>query len=102
MLTIATLGPANTFSELAAIKYGIESGGRYEIELCPTMSKAFAAVGNKCSCAVLPIENIAEGYVSVVLDLLLNNCLSIIHELLLPIQFSLAANCASLDKVKKV
>ena len=26
MLTIATLGPANTFSELAAIKYGIESG----------------------------------------------------------------------------
>jgi prephenate dehydratase len=102
MLTIATLGPANTFSELAAKKYGIESGDRYEIELYPTMSKVFAAVGSKCSCAVLPIENLAEGYVSVVLDLLANNRLSIIHELLLPIQFSLAANCATLNQVKKV
>ena len=102
MLTIATLGPANTFSELAAIKYGIESGERYKIELYPTMSKAFAAVGSRCSCAVIPIENLAEGYVSVVLDLLVNNPLSIIYELLLSIQFSLAANCDSLDKVKKI
>ncbi|MCU0821547.1 MAG: ACT domain-containing protein [Spirochaetes bacterium] len=102
MLTIAALGPENTFSELAAIKYGKESGDRYEIKLFPTMTKVFAAVGSRCSCAVLPIENLAEGYVTVVLDLLINNPLSVIHEVLLPIQFSLAANCASLDNIKKI
>ncbi len=102
MLTIAALGPANTYSELAAIKYGTESGDRFQVELFPTMSKAVAAVEGRCSCAVLPIENIAEGYVSVVLDLLINNPLSIVHELLLPIQFTFAANCDTIDKVKKV
>jgi prephenate dehydratase len=44
----------------------------------------------------------AEGYVSIVLDLLVHSDLSIVHELLLPIQFTLAANCCSLDQVEKV
>lgn len=102
MRTIATLGPANTFSELAARKYGEESDGEFRVELYPTIGKAFAAVGEKCSCAVLPIENMAEGYVSIVLDLLVHSNLSIVHELLLPIQFTLAANCSSLDQVESV
>lgn len=102
MLSIATLGPANTFSEVAAKKYGRESGSKYKIELFPTMGKAFAAVGNTCDCAVLPMENMAEGYVSIVLDLLVHSSLSIIHELLLPIQFSLAANCTSFDEINKI
>ncbi|VUT27552.1 MAG: Prephenate dehydratase [Candidatus Syntrophoarchaeum sp. GoM_oil] len=102
MKTIATLGPANTFSELAARKYGKESGTEFSIELYPTFGKVFGAVGTSCSCAVLPIENMAEGYVSIVLDLLVHNDLSIVHELLLPIQFTLAANCSSLDRVEKV
>jgi len=102
MTTIATLGPANTFSELAARKYGKENGGEFSVVLYPTIGKAFAAVGEKCSCAVLPIENMAEGYVSIVLDLLVHSDLSIVHELLLPIQFTLAANCSSRDQVEKV
>lgn len=102
MRRIATLGPANTFSELAARKYGEESDGEFRVELYPTIGKAFAAVGEKCSCAVLPIENMAEGYVSIVLDLLVHSNLSIVHELLLPIQLTLAANCSSLDQVESV
>ncbi len=102
MRTIATLGPANTFSELAARKYGEESDGEFRVELYSTIGKAFAAVGDKCSCAVLPIENMAEGYVSIVLDLLVHSNLSIVHELLLPIQFTLAANCSSIDQVESV
>ncbi len=102
MIKIATLGPANTFSEIAAREYGNSCNDKYEIELFPTISKAFSSVGKECSCAVLPIENIAEGYVSVVLDLLVHSDLSIVHELLLPIQFSFAANCKSIDAVKKV
>jgi hypothetical protein len=33
MTTIATLGPANTFSELTARKYGEESGGEFSVEM---------------------------------------------------------------------
>ena len=33
MRTIATLGPANTFFELAARKYGEESGGEFSVEM---------------------------------------------------------------------
>jgi hypothetical protein len=33
MTTIATLGQANTFSELAARKYGDESGGEFSVEM---------------------------------------------------------------------
>ncbi|MBD3315096.1 MAG: ACT domain-containing protein [Chitinivibrionales bacterium] len=99
---VATLGPSNTFSALAAERYTHEAGRDYSIALFPTMGKAIGAVGKGCRCAVVPIENMAEGYVSIVLDLLIRNNLSIIHELLLPIQFSFAANCDSLQAVDKV
>ncbi|OFV68373.1 MAG: prephenate dehydratase [Candidatus Syntrophoarchaeum caldarius] len=102
MIKIAALGPANTFSELAAIKYGKTLGRAFSVELYPTIGKVFDAVGAKCSCAVLPIENMAEGYVSAVLDHLIHSDLFIVHELLLPIQFTFAANCSSLDQVEKV
>ncbi len=102
MTKIATLGPANTFSELAAIKYGEDSKSEFEVNLYPTMGKAFGAVGKSCSCAVLPIENMAEGYVSIVLDLLVHSDLFIVYELLLAIRFALVANCSTLDQVEKV
>jgi prephenate dehydratase len=102
MGTIATLGPSNTFSELAAKRYIAAKAPGSSVALFPTFGKAIAAVGNECRCAVLPIENMAEGYVSIVLDLLVHSTLSITHELLLPIQFSLAANCGSLEKVEKI
>lgn len=102
MTTISTLGPANTFSELAAKRYGKDSRSDFSIKLYPTIGKAFDAVGKDCSCAVLPIENMAEGYVSIVLDLLVHSELFIVDELLVAIQFSLACNCKSLDQVDKV
>jgi prephenate dehydratase len=102
MHTVATLGPANTFSELAARRYIDERSRGSSIALYPTFGKAIAAVGRECRCAVLPIENMAEGYVSIVLDLLVHSTLSITHELLMPIQFALAANCDSPERIEKV
>lgn len=102
MAKIAALGPTGTFSELAASEYQNLLGEKCEIRLYPTIGKAFSAVGRECDCAVLPIENMAEGYVSIVLDLLIPSNLVITHELILPIQFSLAANCAGLEDVGKV
>ncbi|MDY6865539.1 MAG: prephenate dehydratase domain-containing protein [Halobacteriota archaeon] len=102
MRRIATLGPANTFSELAAKKYGENCRSEFSVELYPTIGKAFDAVKKGCSCAILPIENMAEGYVSIVLDLLVHSDLFIVEELLVAIRFSLACNCESLDQVEKV
>ncbi|MFC1671204.1 prephenate dehydratase [Spirochaetota bacterium] len=102
MIKIASLGPVNTFSEMAAHKFGMEINSDFVIELFPTIGKAFKAVGETCDFVVLPIENMAEGYVSIVLDLLAKSNLYITHELLLPIQFSFVANSKSLDKIEKV
>ncbi len=102
MQAIATLGPSNTFSELAAQYYTSILGGRHSVKLYPTLSKAFAAVGNECEYGILPIENMTEGYVSVILDLLVHTNLQIVDELLLPIQFSLVANCSSLEEIERI
>jgi prephenate dehydratase len=102
MQRIAALGPSNTFSELAAREYTRQLGTDCGIALFPTLGKAFAAVGNGCDCAVLPIENLAEGHVPIVLDLLINSRMVISHELLLPIQFSLVANCDALAGITRV
>ncbi len=102
MTRIGALGPTGTFSQLAASDYLSLLTEESEIRLYPTIGKAFSAVGKECDCAVLPIENMAEGYVSIVLDLLVPSNLVITHELILPIQFSLAANCARLEDVTKV
>jgi len=102
MISIATLGPKNTFSEMAAKAYISYIGQDADIQLFPTIKKAFSAVGNECSLGILPIENMLEGYVQPVLDLLLNAELKIIDELLLTIHFSFAANCKSQKDVKKV
>ena len=79
MSLVATLGPANTFSERAAFRFIEECGLDHSVKLCPTIGKAFDSVGDRCDYAILPIENMAEGYVTSVLDLLINSNLSIVH-----------------------
>lgn len=102
MTSIATLGPSNTFSELAARYYASGLEGSPRVRLYPTMGKAFGAVGKECTHAILPIENMTEGYVSVVLDLLVHTEYQIVDELLLPIQFSLVANCGRVEEIERV
>jgi prephenate dehydratase len=105
MLTIATLGPKDTFSDLATKQYikaiqdqNIEQPT--QIQYYATLSQTFEAIGKECQLGVLPIENLSEGYVQVVLDKLLDTHLSVISELLLPIQFSFVAFCEELSELK--
>lgn len=100
--SIATLGPKQTYSERAARAWLLQSGGGASVRLYPTIRKAFGAVGVDCPRAILPIENLVDGYVQPLLDLLLHSDLVISGELLLPIQFSFVANCASLADVHKI
>lgn len=98
MLTIATLGPKDTFSDLATKQYiqAIQDKDpvpNTDIKYYSTLSQTFQAVGKDCQLGVLPIENLSEGYVQVVLDQLLDTKLFVISELLLPIQFSFVGFC---------
>jgi len=98
MLTIATLGPKDTFSDLATKQYLKTLQSQYSeqlpaIQYYANLSQTFEAIGQDCQLGVLPIENLSEGYVQVVLDKLLDTKLSVISELLLPIQFSFVGFC---------
>ena len=88
MAKIATLGPPNTFSDIATQQFIKTKKLPYEIQYFKTLTDTFRAIGVNCEFGVLPIENLSEGYVQVVLDHLLDTSLNIIAEYLLPIQFS--------------
>jgi prephenate dehydratase len=102
MKKIAVLGPESTFSEVAAQRFIDKQKEPYLIQFFPTLKKVFAAVGEQCDCAILPIENMVEGYVLPVLDLQLHGRLTIVDEIVVPVGFSFVAKCSSLDLVKRV
>ncbi|MFT6140011.1 MAG: prephenate dehydratase [Psychromonas sp.] len=99
MPKIATLGPKETFSDLATQQYLHSQNSVYEIKYFNSLTETFAAIGNECEIGVLPIENLSEGYVQVVLDHLFNTNLVVISEILLPIRFSFVASCANLSEL---
>ncbi|MEG3754012.1 prephenate dehydratase [Psychromonas arctica] len=104
MLTIATLGPKDTFSDLATKRYiqaiqAKQPVQTADIKYYGTLTQTFQAVGKECQLGVLPIENLSEGYVQVVLDQLLDTKLSVISELLLPIQFSFVGFCQEMSEL---
>jgi len=102
MPKIATLGPKETFSDLATQQYLKSQNQSFEIEYFTTLSDTFKAIGKECEIGVLPIENFSEGYVQVVLDLLLDTKLVVIAELLLPIQFSFVGYCTDLSQLSDI
>ncbi|ABM02480.1 Prephenate dehydratase [Psychromonas ingrahamii 37] len=99
MPKIATLGPKETFSDLATQQYLQSQNRAYEIKYFNSLPETFAAIGNDCEMGVLPIENLSEGYVQVVLDHLFDTNLVVISEILLPIRFSFVASCANLSEL---
>lgn len=99
MPKIATLGPKETFSDLATQQYVKSQEIPFEIQYFTSLSDTFKAIGKECEIGVLPIENLSEGYVQVVLDHLLDTDLVVISELLLPIQFSFVGYCDDLSQL---
>ena len=90
MTTVAYLGPAGTFSEMAALSLGIDG---VEPVSCMTIAEVFEAVERgKAEIGVVPIENSIEGSVVATLDaLVFDHSLEIQQELVLDIRFSLVA-----------
>ncbi len=102
MKSIATLGPKETFSDLATQAYIKEQQDPFQVQYYPTLKTAFQAIGTECDYGVLPIENLSEGYVQIVLDLLMDTDLYILDEILLPITFAFVANRESFAQVEQI
>jgi prephenate dehydratase len=102
MIRIATLGPAGTFAERAALTHAKGSKEDCRIILYPSIAEVFAAAGSECSMGIVPVENMLEGYVQVTLDLLLTSELTINGELILPVRFSFVSNVKTMKEVEKV
>ncbi|MEI6896354.1 MAG: prephenate dehydratase domain-containing protein [Psychromonas sp.] len=102
MLNIATLGPKETFSDLATQQFIHSQSQPFKINYFNSLSKTFKAIGKECEYGVLPIENLSEGYVQVVLDHLLSTDLIIVSELLLDIQFSFVSDCHELSELTDI
>ncbi|MCE2573868.1 prephenate dehydratase [Motilimonas eburnea] len=102
MTVVATLGPKDTFSDMATRSYLARQNTQCRVTYYPTLKMAFSAIGNEADWGVLPIENLSEGYVQVVLDELMATDLYIRDEILLPIKFALVTNCSRLAEVRSL
>ncbi len=102
MNKIATLGPEGTFSDIATKIYLDGIAEKWDIRYFGSIAKTFFAIGSECDSGVLPIENLSEGFVQPVLDLLVDAQSNIIHEILLPIQFSFVSHAEDLTKVERI
>jgi len=98
-LKIAYLGPAASFTHLAAIK---KFGSQVEFVPCLNMSEVFIRVENDdCDYGVVPIENSIEGAVTHTFDLLVDSELKICSQTLLEIAHNLLSK-SPLNKIKQV
>lgn len=98
--TVAYLGPAGTFSEMAVLK---RFGSSVKALPCTTVADVFSAVENgRTDFGVAPRENNSQGSVMLTLDLLLKTPLSIAGEISVPVVHNLMTKAEDLSQVKKV
>lgn len=99
-LTVAYLGPAGTFSEMAMHR---QFGSSVTGLPCATLDEVFrASETGVADLAVVPLENSSEGAVNRTLDLLLATPLSMLAEVSLPVQHNLLTQSGSMNGVNRV
>ncbi|MGX5915239.1 prephenate dehydratase [Aliidiomarina sp. Khilg15.8] len=101
-MQIATLGPAGTFSAVAADKFRQDHDIAAEVVYFSHLQRVLRAAETDCAYAVVPIENVSEGFVPVVLDYLVKTDLRIVSELRLPIAFAAVGNLTSATSIKRL
>lgn len=103
--SIAYLGPAGTYAEMAAIDYAAHINQPQPTLLpYPTIAQALQAVAaNNAQLAVVPVENSIEGSVTFTLDTLWQlGQLQIQQALVLPITHGLLSYAEALEKIEVV
>ena len=97
---VAYLGPAGTFSELAALGF---FGSSIVQVPCASIDEVFrATAAGAADFGVVPVENSTEGVVARSLDLLLSTPLSIVGETSLFVRHNLLRKSATLDGITAV
>lgn len=98
-MKIAYLGPAATFTHLAAIK---KFGSSVKYYPAGSITEIFAEVEKaRADYGVVPIENSIEGAVNHTLDMFMESDLVICSEITLEVVHNLMANCA-ISEIKRV
>lgn len=97
---ISYLGPEGSFTHQAAES---RFGAMSEYLVLPTIHSVFESVETgRAKFGVVPIENNQEGIVVETVDYLREKNLTIVAELLLPINFAFAAQADSLRNIKRI
>jgi len=99
-IVIAYLGPACTFTHLAALK---KFGSSVKYAGCNTITDVFAEVEReRADYGVVPIENSTEGAVNHTFDMFIDSKLMICSEVYLDIVHNLLSREGSLGRIHKV
>jgi chorismate mutase/prephenate dehydratase len=99
MVKIATLGPEGSFSEEAAVKYGLRTGERPEIILLDDPEQILGLEGGS-DLGLVAIENSLEGSIGHTLDLMREMGTSIRDEVVLEIRhFLLGRKGAKIERI---
>jgi len=99
-VTVAFLGPAGTFSELALLR---QFGAAVVRDPCASIDDVFRAVeAEGADYGIVPVENSTEGSVTRTLDLLLATSLRIIAEVALPVHHNLLTLDGSMRGVRRI
>lgn len=97
---VAYLGPAGTFSQLAALRH---FGHAAELVPCLSIPEVFRMVASgSVAYGVAPVENSTEGGVAQTQDALLAHELSICGEVAIRIHHQLLSHAVDLDAVRRV
>ncbi|MDO8456615.1 MAG: prephenate dehydratase [Burkholderiaceae bacterium] len=97
---VAYLGPAGTFSEMAALQF---FGTSIEHVPCSSFDEIFhAATAGSADFGVVPVENSTEGVVTRTLDLFLNTPLHVVGEISFLVRHHLLRLTDSLDSIEVV
>lgn len=99
-VTVAFLGPAGTFSELALVR---QFGNAVAREPCGSIDDVFRAVeAGSTDYGIVPVENSTEGSVTRTMDLLLATPLKMIAEVSLPVRHHVLTRDGTLNGVQRV
>ena len=102
MKKIATLGPQQTFSDLAAGIF-VKELSASEIRYHNSINQIFeTVVAGDADFGVIPIENVLAGFVQPTLDSLVRYDVTILQELLLPVRFSCIGHTKELGDIKQL
>lgn len=102
-VNIGYLGPAGTFTELAAKKWKNRLGLTAKLIPLPNIPQLVKGVLQGClTYAVLPMENSIEGTVNLTIDTLIKNDVKIVGEIVVNIEHCLAVRDVTTSSIKKI